>query len=113
MRKFALVLLSLSMAFMLGAEPAPATCENAAPVVAAASPANDQALTPGVKDAKPMSDWVYEACFSLTGTSPCYDVYQHNGGYWLCSACGTTTNPSENKCRRLQSWELFHGYWCS
>lgn len=89
--KYRAIVLSLSMLFLI-----------------AAAPARETPVKP-----KPVTDWTYEACFSLTGHSPCYDVYRHNGQYWLCSACGTTTNPSETTCRRLDSWELYHGYWCS
>ena len=59
------------------------------------------------------SSWTFQGCFSLTGTSPCYDVYTHNGGYWMCSACGTTKRPNENSCRLLSTYQLQNGRWCS
>lgn len=59
------------------------------------------------------SGWTYQGCFSLTGTSPCYDVYTHNGGYWMCSSCGTTKRPTENSCRLLSAYQLQNGRWCS
>jgi hypothetical protein len=59
------------------------------------------------------SDWTFQGCFSLTGSTTCYDVYTHNGGYWICASCATTTHPSENKCRQLSAYELANGRWCS
>jgi hypothetical protein len=59
------------------------------------------------------SGWSYAGCFSTTGSTPCYDVYTHNGGYWMCSACRTTNKPTENKCRLLSSYQLANGRWCS
>ncbi|HEY0372987.1 MAG TPA: hypothetical protein VGD79_13360 [Thermoanaerobaculia bacterium] len=59
------------------------------------------------------ADWTFSGCFSLTGSTPCYDVYTHNGGYWICSQCGTTKRPSESKCRQLSQYELTNGRWCS
>lgn len=74
----------------------------------AASPVPDGKVQP-----QPMSDWTYQGCFSLTGTTPCYDVYTHNGGYWMCASCGSTKQPSQNKCRLLSAYELTNGRWCS
>lgn len=62
---------------------------------------------------QPVADWAFAGCFSLTGSTPCYDVYTHNGGYWMCKACGTTNQPSENKCRLLSAYQLANGRWCS
>jgi hypothetical protein len=62
---------------------------------------------------QPVSDWAFAGCFSLTGSTPCYDVYTHNGAYWMCSSCGTTRHPSENKCRQLSAYQLANGRWCS
>ncbi len=62
---------------------------------------------------QPVADWAFAGCFSLTGSTPCYDVYTHNGGYWMCSKCGTTQQPSESKCRRLSAYQLANGRWCS
>ena len=62
---------------------------------------------------QPVADWAYAGCFSPTRTQPCYDVYTHNGAYWMCSQCGGTKNPSENKCRQLSSYQLANGAWCS
>lgn len=62
---------------------------------------------------QPVADWAFSGCFSLTGSTPCYDVYTHNGGYWMCSACGTTKKPNESKCRLLSSYQLANGRWCS
>ena len=62
---------------------------------------------------QPVSDWAFAGCFSLTGSTPCYDVYTHNGGYWMCSACGTTKRPNENSCRLLSTYQLQNGRWCS
>jgi hypothetical protein len=59
------------------------------------------------------SGWTYQGCFSLNGSQPCYDVYTHNGGYWMCAACRTTGKPSENKCRLLSAYQLANGRWCS
>ena len=59
------------------------------------------------------SGWSYAGCFSLNGSTPCYDVYTHNGGYWMCSTCRTTNKPNENKCRLLSSYQLANGRWCS
>ena len=59
------------------------------------------------------SGWSFAGCFSPTGTGPCYDVYSHNGAYWMCKACGTTKQPSENKCRQLSAYQLANGAWCS
>jgi len=58
------------------------------------------------------SGWSYAGCFSLDGSQP-YDVYVHNGGYWMCSSCRTTNKPNENKCRLLSSYQLANGAWCS
>lgn len=74
----------------------------------AAAPVPDANVQP-----QPMSGWTYQGCFSLTGSNPCYDVYTHNGAYWMCSGCGTTKQPSENKCRRLSAYQLANGRWCS
>lgn len=62
---------------------------------------------------QPVADWAFAGCFSLTGSTPCYDVYTHNGGYWMCKACGTTNQPNENKCRLLSAYQLANGRWCS
>jgi hypothetical protein len=59
------------------------------------------------------SDWTYQGCFSLTGSTPCYDVYTHEGGYWMCSACRTTKKPNENSCRLLSASQMANGRWCS
>jgi hypothetical protein len=75
-------------------------------LLVAAAPASD------VKTAVQASDWTYQGCFAPTGTT-CYDVYTHNGGYWMCDACRTTKRPSENKCRQLSSAQLANGRWCS
>lgn len=85
------VLFALSMILLLAAAPLPDT---------------------GVQP-QPMAGWTYQGCFSLTGNTPCYDVYTHNGGYWMCSTCGTTKQPSENKCRLLSAYQLANGRWCS
>ncbi len=61
----------------------------------------------------PASDWAFSGCFSLTGSTPCYDVYTHNGAHWICDRCGTTKRPNENKCRQLSAYELANGRWCS
>ena len=74
----------------------------------AAAPAETATTAP-----QPVSDWTFQGCFSLTGSSPCYDVYTHNGAHWICSACGTTKRPSENRCRQLSAYELANGRWCS
>jgi hypothetical protein len=73
----------------------------------AAAPVPDRNVQP------PMSDWTHQGCFSLTGSTPCYDVYTHNGAYWMCSWCGATKQPSENKCRQLSAYQLANGRWCS
>lgn len=62
---------------------------------------------------QPVADWAFAGCFSLTGSTPCYDVYTHNGGYWMCKACGTTNQPNENKCRLLSAYQVANGRWCS
>lgn len=62
---------------------------------------------------QPVSDWAFAGCFSPTRSLPCYDVYTHNGAYWICNQCGNTKNPSETKCRPLSSYQLAHGAWCS
>lgn len=90
--KLRAVIVSLSLLFLFAAAPVP-DAPNTAP--------------------QPVADWSFSGCFSLTGSTPCYDVYTHNGGHWICSACGTTKRPSENKCRRLSSYELTNGRWCS
>jgi len=59
------------------------------------------------------SDWVFEGCFQPPNQSQCYDVYRHEGAYWICKACGTTNQPNENKCRPLTPYELAFGLWCS
>ncbi len=59
------------------------------------------------------SGWSFAGCFSPTRSLPCYDTYVHNGTYWMCKECGTTKQPSENKCRQLSSWQLQNGAWCS
>lgn len=74
----------------------------------AAAPVPDAPARP-----QPVSDWTFQGCFSLTGSTPCYDVYTHDGAYWMCNACGTTNRPSENKCRRLSAYQLANGRWCS
>lgn len=75
----------------------------------AAAPVPETANPP----AAAVSDWTFQGCFSLTGSSPCYDVYTHNGGYWMCGACGTTKRPNQNSCRLLSSYQLANGRWCS
>jgi hypothetical protein len=62
---------------------------------------------------QPVADWTYQGCFSLTGSTPCYDVYTHNGAYWMCSACRTTKRPSQNSCRELSAAQMANGRWCS
>ena len=76
----------------------------------AAAPVPDAVVQP---QPQPMADWAFQGCFSLNGSTPCYDVYTHNGGYWMCSTCGTTKRPSENKCRLLSAYQLANGRWCS
>lgn len=90
--KLRAVVFSLSVFLLIGATPLP----HAAPVAP-----------------QPVSDWSFQGCFSPTGTGPCYDAYSHNGGIWMCAACGTTNKPNENKCRQLSAYELSHGRWCS
>jgi hypothetical protein len=86
------VVVSLSLLFLFGAAPVP---ENPA------------------ASAQPVADWTFQGCFSTNGSTPCYDVYSHNGASWICSACGTTKRPTESKCRRLSAYELTNGRWCS
>ncbi len=74
----------------------------------AAAPAPDPAPVP-----QQSSGWTFQGCFSYTGNLPCYDVYTHNGGYWICKTCGTTGTPTTQKCRLLSAYELSHGRWCS
>jgi hypothetical protein len=74
----------------------------------AAAPVPDAPVQP-----QPVSDWTFQGCFSLTGSTPCYDVYTHDGAYWMCSECGTTKRPSETRCRRLSAYQLANGRWCS
>jgi hypothetical protein len=62
---------------------------------------------------QPVADWAFAGCFSPTRSLPCYDVYTHNGAYWMCKACGTTNQPSQNKCRQLSTYQLANGAWCS
>ncbi|HYC93641.1 MAG TPA: hypothetical protein VEO54_30835 [Thermoanaerobaculia bacterium] len=59
------------------------------------------------------SGWSFAGCFSPTRSLPCYDTYSHNGAYWICKECGTTKQPSENRCRPLSSYQLANGAWCS
>lgn len=59
------------------------------------------------------ADWAFASCLSLTGRTPCYDVYTHNGAYWMCASCGTTKEPNENTCRQLTAYQLANGRWCS
>lgn len=68
---------------------------------------------PATQQPQPVSDWAFAGCFSTTGALPCYDVYTHNGGHWICKACGTTNQPNENKCRLLSAYQLANGRWCS
>ena len=90
--KLRAVFVSLSLLLLIGAAPVPDT--------------------PGTSP-QAAADWAFQGCFSLTGSSPCYDVYTHNGAHWICSACGTTKRPSENRCGRLSAYELANGRWCS
>ena len=90
--KLRTVLVSLSLLLLIAAAPVPET-----PKASAAA----------------ASDWTFQGCFSLTGSTPCYDVYTHNGGYWMCSTCGTTKRPNENSCRQLSAYQLQNGRWCS
>ncbi|HEX6100810.1 MAG TPA: hypothetical protein VF432_31120 [Thermoanaerobaculia bacterium] len=87
--KRTLVLLTLSSLLLLGAAPVP--------------------------DAKPqrVTDWVFEGCFQPPNNSQCYDVYVHNGAYWICRACGTTGTPDAAKCRPMTGYEQWFGLWCS
>jgi hypothetical protein len=56
--------------------------------------------------------WVFEGCWTRFPTGPCYDIYRDaNGAYWLCKACGTTTNPSPKTCGQVFPYSF--GYWCS
>ena len=59
------------------------------------------------------SGWSFAGCFSPTRALPCYDTYTHNGAYWMCKECGTTKQPSENRCRPLSAYQLQNGAWCS
>ncbi len=93
--KRALVLVALSsLLLLLGAAPAPD--------VAQKQPLPQQT-----------SDWSFAGCFQPPNSSQCYDVYVHNGAYWICSACGTTNKPNENKCRPMSRYEQTYGLWCS
>ncbi len=87
--KRVLVLLTLSSLLLLGAAPVP----NVSP--------------------QPVTDWTYEGCFQPPNNSQCYDVYVHNGAYWICRACGTTGTPDETKCRQMTGYEQWFGLWCS
>jgi hypothetical protein len=89
--KLRIVVLSLSMFLLI-----------------AAAPASQEPSTP-----QPKAGWTFQGCFSYTGNLPCYDVYTHNGAYWICRTCGTTGTPNEQKCRRLSAYELSNGRWCS
>jgi hypothetical protein len=90
--KLRTIVVSLSLLLLIAAAPVPET-PNASATAA--------------------SDWTFQGCFSPTGSSPCYDVYTHNGGYWMCSTCGTTKRPNENSCRPLTTYQLQNGRWCS
>jgi ribosomal protein L40E len=57
--------------------------------------------------------WVFEGCFQPPNRSQCYDVYRHNGAYWICRTCGTTGTPNETKCRPMTGYEQSFGLWCS
>jgi hypothetical protein len=77
-------------------------------LVAAAPVADTASASP-----QPVADWTYQGCFSLTGSTPCYDVYTLNGAYWMCSACRTTKRPNQNNCRQLSAAQIANGRWCS
>jgi hypothetical protein len=56
--------------------------------------------------------WVYQGCWNPRIYGTCYDIYSDaSGNYWLCKACGTTTNPSPKTCGQV--FPNSTGYWCS
>jgi hypothetical protein len=58
------------------------------------------------------SGWVYQGCWNPRIYGTCYDIYSDaSGNYWLCKACGTTTNPSPKTCGQV--FPSSTGYWCS
>jgi hypothetical protein len=65
-------------------------------------------------NARGASSWVFEGCFTMFQTGPCYDVFRDgSGNYWICAKCGQTNNPGPGTCRQLTAYELSHGLWCS
>lgn len=79
-----------------------------------AAPVRDDAKAQPQPQPQPQqSGWVFEGCFQPPNNSQCYDVYNRNGAYWICKACGTTGQPNETKCRRMTGYEQAFGLWCS
>ena len=64
--------------------------------------------------AKPATTFTFEGCWTRYQVDPCLDVFRDDqGNYWICKACGTTTNPGPNKCTLTNLTALSRGFWCS
>lgn len=63
---------------------------------------------------QPAADLIFEGCWTQYQTGPCRDVYRDaNFNYFICSACGTTGNPTPGKCSPISQAALARGFWCS
>jgi len=63
---------------------------------------------------QPMSNWVFEGCWTQFPAGPCYDIYRDSSGnYWKCGRCGKTKNPNPGSCSQISQQTLNSGSWCS
>ncbi len=59
------------------------------------------------------ASFTFEGCWTYFPTGPCRDIYVGQGSYWLCKACGQTSNPGPGQCSPISLSTLNIGWWCS